>query len=49
MVFCSDVKRCAGPNGISNRLFLERGEVRVLTVPFCNSFNEIRGPWNAAN
>jgi len=35
-------------NGISNRIFIERSEIRILTVDFCDSFDQINGSWDTA-
>jgi len=32
-------------NGISNRIFIARGEIRILTVAFCDSLDQINGFW----
>src|SRR5207245_10241112 len=36
-------------DGVSNRSFIERSQVRIGTVAFCDSLDEISGPRNAAN
>jgi hypothetical protein len=37
------------PNGISNRIFMVRGEMRILTVAPCDSFDQINRSWDDAN
>jgi hypothetical protein len=36
-------------NGISNRIFIERSEVGILTVAFCESLDHINGSRDTAN
>src|SRR6266478_417550 len=36
-------------NGISNRIFIERSEIRILTVASCDSLDQINGSWDTAN
>jgi hypothetical protein len=36
-------------NGISNSIFIERGEAGILTVALRDSFDEISGSWDTAN
>jgi hypothetical protein len=36
-------------NGVSNRIFIERVEARILAVALCDSFDEINGPWDTAD
>jgi hypothetical protein len=36
-------------NGISNRIFIERSEVRILTVALCDALDQINGSWDTAN
>ena len=35
-------------NGVSNRIFIERSKIRVLTVAFCDSVDELNGSRDAA-
>src|SRR6266850_4791154 len=35
-------------NGISNRIFIERSKIRILTVAFCDSVDELNGSRDAA-
>jgi len=47
-----DYRRAGGfkpLNGVSNRIFIERSEVRILTVAFCNCLDEINGSWDTTN
>jgi hypothetical protein len=36
-------------NGISNRILIERSEIRILTVAHCDALDQINWPWDAAN
>ncbi len=36
-------------NGISNRIFIERSEGRILTVALCDSRDQITGSWDTPN
>src|SRR3979490_2967026 len=36
-------------NGVSNRIFVKRSEVGILTVALCDSLDQIDGPWDTAN
>jgi hypothetical protein len=36
-------------NGISNRIFVERSEVGILTVALCDSLDQIDWSWDTAN
>ena len=36
-------------NGVSNRIFIEGVEARILAVALCDSFDEINGPWDTAD
>ena len=36
-------------NGISNRIFIERSEVGIVTVASCDSLDQINWSWDAAN
>jgi hypothetical protein len=36
-------------NGISNHIFIERSEVGILTVAFCESLDQINGSRDTAN
>ncbi len=36
-------------NGISNRIFIERMEIRILAVSLCDSLDQINGSWDTAN
>ena len=36
-------------NGVSNRIFIERSEVSILAVEFCDSLDEIKRSWHTAN
>src|ERR1700680_2715196 len=36
-------------NGVSNGIFIERVEARILAVALCGSFDEVDGPWDAAD
>src|SRR5882762_5144869 len=36
-------------DGISNGIFIERSEVGILTVPSCDSLDEISRSWDTAN
>ncbi len=36
-------------NGVSNRIFIERSEVRILTVAPCDSLDQINGSWDTAD
>ena len=36
-------------NGVSNRIFIERCEIRILTVAFCDSVDQSQRSWDAAN
>ncbi len=36
-------------NGVANRIFIERREVRILTVAFCDALDEINGSRDTAN
>ena len=36
-------------DGISNGIFIERGEVRILSVALCDSLDQINGSWDTAN
>src|SRR5882762_3445373 len=36
-------------DGISNRIFIEKVEARILAVALCGSFDEINGPWDTAD
>jgi hypothetical protein len=42
---CDDRRACRfkSLNGVSNRIFIERSEARILTVAFCDSVDEING------
>src|SRR6266850_6888547 len=48
---CDDRRTCGFEtlNRVSNRIFIERSEVRILTISFCDSLDEINGPWDTAN
>src|SRR6266850_6010879 len=36
-------------NGVSYRIFIERSEVGMLSIAFCDSLDEIKGSWDTAN
>jgi hypothetical protein len=36
-------------DGVSNRIFIEWSEVRILTVASCDSLDKIDWSWDAAN
>jgi hypothetical protein len=36
-------------DGVSNRIFIERSEARIITVAFCDSLDESSWPWDAAD
>jgi hypothetical protein len=36
-------------DGVSNRNFVERSEVGILAVRFCDPVDEIDGSWDAAD
>src|SRR6266436_2286604 len=36
-------------NGVSNGIFIERGEARILTVAPCDSLDQLNGSWDAAD
>jgi hypothetical protein len=36
-------------NRVSDRIFIERSDVRILTLAFCDSFDEINWSWDTVN
>ena len=36
-------------DGISNRILVEKSEIRILTVAFCDSLDQINGSWDTAD
>jgi hypothetical protein len=36
-------------DGVSNRIFIESRDLRILPAVLCDSLDEIEGAWNAAN
>jgi hypothetical protein len=36
-------------NDVSNRILIEKIEIRILTVALCDSLDQINGSWDTAN